>query len=335
MTFLDRGALGSTTGPGWVRAVVAAGLLIGGQPVVARDDSVVTVATAGHGGVYLPAGQAICQFVNSARERHGIRCLARASAGSVENIEALRRGERAYAIVQSDIQDAALEGRRQFAGAEPLPALRAVFSLHAEPLTVVVQAGSGIQSLTDLEGRRVNLGVEGSGMRATAEDVLAAFGVGGADRALLSDLPAGAQIQALCQGRIEAATFVVGHPSGYIQDATRACEARLIPVEGPAVEELLAGARYYAPATIAGLTYRGQPKDVPTLGVRATLVTLADRPEAEVYELVKAVFSNFELFRRLHPALADLDRAEMVGFGNTAPLHPGAERYFREVGLLR
>jgi hypothetical protein len=320
---------------GSVWIVALAVLLAGLEPARSQDENVVTIATAGHGGVYLPAGSAICQFVNAERERHHIRCLARASAGSVENIEALRRGARAYAIVQSDMQDAALRGSRQFEKAGPLPELRAMFSLHAEPFTVVVRADSPIRSFADVTGRRINLGVEGSGMRATTEDVLAAFGFGDPDAAHAADLPPGDEIQALCDGQIEVATFVVGHPSGYVQDAMRACAGRLVPVEGPAVQRLLADAPYYAPATIQSELYSGQAQDVPTLGVRATVVTLASRPEEEVYELVKAVFSNFELFRRLHPALADLDRVEMVGFGNTAPLHAGAERYFREAGLLR
>ena len=320
---------------GWVWAAVGAALLLTAATARAQDDRLITIATAGHGGVYLPTGNAICRLVNAERERHGIRCLARASAGSVENIEALRKGERSYAIVQSDIQNAALKGSRQFEEAGPWPELRAVFSLHAEPFTVVARAGSDIQSFADIKGRRINLGVEGSGMRATTDDVLAAFGFGDAERALMTDLSAGAEVEALCDGRIEVATFVVGHPSGYVQDATTACRGRLIPVEGPAVERLLTSAPYYAPATISGRIYPGQPEEVPTLGVRATLVTLADRPKDEVYELVMAVFSNLELFRRLHPAFADLDRAEMVTFGNTAPLHPGAERYFRQAGLLR
>jgi uncharacterized protein len=330
-----RPARGGTGGPGRVRAAVLAALLIGAQPAAGQEGSIVTIATAGRGGVYLPAGNAICQFVHMERVRHRIRCLARASAGPVENLEALRKGERDYAIVQSDLQNAALEGSRQLASAGPLPELRALFSLHAEPFTVVASRESGIRSFAEIAGRRLNLGIEGSGMRATAEDILAALGFGDADLALVTHLAAGTQVEALCDGRIEVAIFVVGHPSGYVQDATTACQGRLIPVAGPAVERLLARAPYYTPATIAGGIYPGQPEEVPTLGVRATLVTLADRPEDEVYELVEAVFSNLDLLRRLHPALADLDRSEMVGFGNTAPLHPGAERYFREAGLLR
>jgi TRAP transporter TAXI family solute receptor len=319
----------------WVWAAVGAALLLAAGTARSQDDRLITIATAGHGGVYLPTGNAICRLVHLERARHGIRCLARASAGSVENMEALHTGERDYAIVQSDLQNAALEGSRQFEEAGPPPELRALFSLHAETFTVVARPDSGIRSFAEIAGRRLNLGVEGSGMRATAEDILAAFGLGDADLALVTHLATGAQVEALCDGRIEVATFVVGHPSGYVQDATTACQGRLIPVEGPAVERLLTSAPYYTPATISGRLYPGQPEEVPTLGVRATLVTLADRPEDEVYELVKAVFSNLELFRRLHPALADLDRAEMVGLGNTAPLHPGAKRYFRETGLLR
>jgi uncharacterized protein len=259
-------------GPHWVRAVMGVALLIGAQATAGQDDNIVTIATAGHGGVYLPAGNAICRLVNAERERHGIRCVARASAGSVENIEALRTGERTYAIVQSDIQNAALEGSRQFERAKPLPELRVVFSLHAEPFTVVVPVDSDIGSFAETRERRINLGVEGSGMRATAEDILKAFGFSDADRALMFDLSPDEEVEVLCEGRIEVATFVVGHPSGYVRAATDACGGRLVPVEGPAVQQLLANAPYYAPATIAAQTYRDQPQDVPTFGVRATVV---------------------------------------------------------------
>lgn len=320
--------------PGWIGGVIGAALVLAAATARAQDERLTTIATAGHGGVYLPVGQAICQLLNRERERHRIRCLARPSAGSIENVAALRAGERDYAVIQSDLQDAALAGRRQLAGSGPLPELRALFSLHAEAFTVVVRPESGVDTFAEVAGRRLNVGLEGSGMRATAEDILAAFGLGAEDLSLVTDFDPGAQVEALCEGRIEVATFVVGHPSGYVQDATTACGGRLVPVEGPTVERLLASAPYYAPATIPGGIYPGQAEEVATLGVRATLVTLADRPENEVYELVRAVFADLELFRRLHPALRDLDPSDMATSGNTAPMHPGARRHFREAGLL-
>ena len=255
------------------------------------------------------------------------------SAGSVENIKALRAGEWAYVIVQSDVQHATLTGQKQFADAGPLSSLRAVFSLHAEPLTVMVRGDSGIQTIADAKGRRVNVGREGSGMRATATDVLTAFGWKPSDFPRLGALPPEEQEKALCQNEIDVATFVVGHPSGWIQDIKSACDARVVPVTGPAIDALLQSAPFYALTSVPAQMYDNHTEDVPTLGVRAILVTLNERPEAEVYELVKAVFEGLKTFKRLHPALADLKPEEMVSLGITAPLHPGAERYFREAGL--
>jgi uncharacterized protein len=298
-----------------------------------QEPGLFTIGTAARGGVYYPVGSAICRFVNAGRERHGLRCLVAPSAGSVANIGALRSGEWAYVIVQSDVQHAAFTGHNQFVDAGPLSSLRAVFSLHGEPFTVMAREDSGIRTLADARGRRVNLGREGSGMRATAEDVLTAFGWQPSEFPQLAALAPEEQEKALCQNEIDVATFVVGHPSGWIQDIKSTCDARVVPVTGPAIDALLKASPFYAPTSVPAQMYDHHPEDISTLGVRALLVTLNERPAAEVYELVKAVFEGLRTFRRLHPALADLKPEEMVSLGITVPLHPGAERYFREAGL--
>jgi TRAP transporter TAXI family solute receptor len=237
-------------------------------------------------------------------------------------------------IVQSDWQFDAYEGDGPFAQSGPYPDLRAVFSLHAEPFTVVARDDSGIATVADLRGKRVNIGNPGSGQRATTEAVMAANGWTTADFAQLSELPSDEQAVALAAGRVDAIVFTVGHPSGEIYDATQSTAARLVPITGPAVDRLVADNPYYAKATIPGGLYRGNDSPTPTFGVRATLVTTAETPDDEVYLVVKPVFENFEEFKSLHPALAHLDRREMVQAALTAPLHPGAERYYREAGVM-
>ena len=299
----------------------------------AEQPTVITIATAERGGAYLPAGNAICRFVNSERDRHGLLCLATPSSGSVENIGALLVGERAYAIVQSDVEYAAYMGSGRFRGGEPFRQLRSLFSLYLEPFTVVARRDAQIRHLGDLEGHRFNLGREGSGMRATAENIMSAFGWTLDSFSATGDLSPGDQLEALCSGEIDAGSFTVGHPSGWIHDALSACDAVLVPVDGPVIDRLLAAAPYYTTAVLRGGTYAAQFDDVPTIAVRATLVTVADRPEEEVYQVVKAVFSNLETLRLLHPALEEIDARTMVQAHHTAPLHPGAERYYRETGL--
>ena len=199
---------------------------------------------------------------------------------------------------------------------------------------MVARADSGIASVGDLRGKRVNIGNPGSGQRATTEALMAANGWTMADFAQVSELPSDEQAVALAAGRVDAIVFTVGHPSGGIYDATQSTAARLVPITGPAVDRLVADHPYYAKATIPGGLYRGNDSPTPTFGVRATLVTTAETPDDVVYLVVKSVFENFEEFKRLHPALAHLDRQEMARAALTAPLHPGAERYYREAGLM-
>jgi TRAP transporter TAXI family solute receptor len=292
------------------------------------------IGTAGVTGVYYPAGGGICRVVNKSRSQHGVNCAMESTEGSIANIEAMRAGELDMAIVQSDWQFHAYAGDGAFAQAGPYRDLRAVFSLHAEPFTLVAREDSGIRAAADLRGKRVNIGNPGSGQRATTEAVMAANGWTMADFAQASELPSDQQAAALAGGRVDAIVFTVGHPSGEIYDATKSTAARLVPITGPTVERLVADYPYYAKAMIPGGLYRGNDSATPTFGVRATLVTTAATPDDLVYLVVKSVFENFEQFKSLHPALANLDRREMARAALTAPLHPGAERYYHEAGLI-
>jgi uncharacterized protein len=294
----------------------------------------IDIGTGGVTGVYYPAGGGICRLYNKNRGQQGKNCVVESTEGSIANIEDLRSGQLDMVIVQSDWQFHAYEGDGPFAQAGPYRDLRAVFSLHAEPFTVVARADSGIATVADLRGKRVNIGNPGSGQRATTEAVMAANDWTMADFAQASELPSDEQAAALASGRVDAIVFTVGHPSGEIYDATQSTSARLVPITGPAVDRLIADNPYYAKAVIPGGLYRGNDSPTPTFGVRATLVTTAATPDDVVYLVVKSVIENFEEFKRLHPALGQLDRREMARAALTAPLHPGAERYYREAGLM-
>ena len=294
----------------------------------------VNIGTAGVTGVYYPAGSGICRMFNRNRGQQGVNCSAEITEGSIANIEGLRAGEFDMVIVQSDWQFHAYQGDGPFAPAGPYRDLRAVFSLHPEPLTVVARADSGIDTVADLRGKRVNIGNPGSGQRATTDALMAANGWTMADFAQASELPSDQQAAALAAGSVDAIVFTVGHPAGEIWDATKSTAGQFVPITGPAVERLVTDSPYYTKAVIPGGLYRGNDDPTPTFGVRATLVTTAATPDDVVYLVVKSVFENFEDFKRLHPALAHLDRREMARAALTAPLHPGAERYYREAGLM-
>ena len=301
----------------------------------AQEDQFITIGTGGVTGVYYPAGGAICRLVNADRQEHGIRCSVESTGGSVYNINTMRQGELDFGIVQSDVQYNALEGLgAEFEGQGPFADLRAVFALHPEPFTLLARADSGIATFDDLKGKRVNVSNPGSGSRATFEVLMDAKGWTMDHFALASELKSAEQSQALADNNVDAIAFIVGHPNGSIQEATTTVDANLIPVSGPEVDALVDKNPYFSKAVIPGGMYPGNPDDVETFGVRATFVSSTDVPDEVVYQVVKAVFENFEDFKKLHPAFAQLEKEELITAALSAPLHPGAERYYKEAGLI-
>ena len=199
---------------------------------------------------------------------------------------------------------------------------------------MVARADSGIKTFDDLKGKRVNIGNPGSGQRATIEVIMEAKGWTTDVFQLASELKSAEQAQALCDNKIDAMVFVVGHPSGSIQEATSSCDAVIVPVDGKEIRELVASRPYYAMGKVPGGLYNGTSNDVDTFGVVATFVSSTNSDADTIYEVVKAVFDNFNRFKALHPAFGTLDQKRMVTDGNSAPLHDGAVRYFKEKGLM-
>lgn len=294
----------------------------------------ITIGTGGVTGVYYPTGGSICRLMNADRDEHGIRCSVESTGGSVYNLNTMRQGELDFGVVQSDWQYHAYHGTSRFEDQGPYEGLRAVFSVHPEPVTVVARADSGIRHFDDLKGKRVNVGNPGSGQRGTMEVIMEAKGWSMDDFALASELKSAEQAGALCDNKIDAFVFVVGHPSGSIEEATTTCDTRLVEVSGPAIDKLVRDNPYYSVATIPGGMYRNNPNDTKTFGVRATFVSSTRVSADAVYHLVEAVFENFDDFRSLHPAFQVLQKKQMVTQSLSAPLHEGAKRYYEEAGLL-
>ena len=295
----------------------------------------VTIGTGGVTGVYYPTGGAICRLVNKTRKDHGIRCSVESTGGSVYNLNTIAAGELDMGVAQSDWQYHAYNGTSKFAKKGPNKKLRAVFSIHPEPFTVVARADSGIKDFKDLKGKRVNIGNPGSGQRGTMEVLMGALGWTKKDFKLASELKSSEQSKALCDNKIDAMVFTVGHPSGSIKEATTSCDAVMVSVTGPEVDKLVADNDYYRTATIPGGMYRGTDADTPTFGVGATFVSSSDIPENVIYNVVKAVFENFDSFQKLHPAFKNLKKEEMIKDGLSAPLHDGAAKYYKEAGLIK
>ena len=315
-------------------ALTAASLMTAFAPQAAAQQKFMTIGTGGVTGVYYAAGGAICRLVNKDRARHGIRCSVESTGGSVVNINTIRAGELDFGVAQSDWQFHAAKGSKVFEKDGPFADLRSVFALHPEPFTVLVRKEANITKFEDLKGKRFNVGNPGSGTRASAEELLSAMGWKLSDFGLAAELKADEHGAALCDNKIDGFFYGVGHPSANIQDPITTCGARLVPLTGPAIDKLVKGAPFYAYAEIPGGLYAGHPNPTKTYGVLATFVTSAKVPEATVYELVKAVFENFDEFKKLHPAFASLDPKNMIKDGQSAPLHPGAVKYYKEKGWM-
>lgn len=310
----------------------AIAVAVGAGPASAQQ-KFVSIGTGGITGVYYPTGGAICRLVNKDRKEHGIRCSAESTGGSVYNVNTIGAGELEFGVAQSDVQSNAFNGKAQWDG-KPFEGLRSVFSVHAEPATLVVRADSGIKNYTDLAGKVVNIGNPGSGQRALWDELAAAGIVDNAALKLAAELKPAETGQALCDGNLDAYFYTVGHPSALIQETLSTCDSAIADVSGPEIEAFVSDKPYYRLATIPAGTYGGQDNDASTFGVGATFVTSADVPEDVVYVVVKAIFDNFDEFKGLHPAFANLKEDEMIKDGLTAPLHPGAEKYYKERGWM-
>lgn len=313
-------------------AAAAALTLVSG--VVQAEDKFITIGTGGQTGVYFVVGQSICKLVNRGTKDHSLKCTAPSTGGSIANINAIKAGDQDMGVAQSDWQYHALNGTSKFEESGAFPGLRAVFSVHPEPFTVIARTDSGIKSFDDLKGKRVNIGNPGSGQRGTMEVIMGAKGWTMDDFALASELKSAEQSQALCDNKVDAIIFTVGHPNGSIQEATTSCDAVVVPVDGPEIEKLIGDNAYYSAAKIPGGMYNGTDSDVPTFGVRATFVSSDQVDDETVYQVVKAVFDNMNRFKKLHPAFGVLTPEEMVAAGISAPIHSGAARYYKEKGLM-
>ena len=297
------------------------------------EDKFVTIGTGGQTGVYYVVGQSICQLVNRDTAKTNVKCNAPSTGASVANLNAIADKQMEMGIAQSDWQYHAYNGSSSFEGKKNNK-LRAVFSIHPEPFTVMARTDAKIANFDDLKGKRVNVGDPGSGTRATMNVILAAKGWTDKEFKVASELKPAEMASVMCENNLDAITYNVGHPNGALKEAAASCDAHLVPVTGEAIDKLVADHSYYAKATIPGGLYKGTDNPVETFGVYATLVTSADVDADRVYTVVKAVFDNFDRFKRLHPAFENLKEEEMIKNALSAPLHEGAIRYYKERGWM-
>ncbi len=304
-----------------------------GDETAVQKTKFITIGTGGITGVYYPTGGAIAKIVNKKKDQYGIRCTVESTGGSVFNVNAVMAGDLEFGVVQSDRQFQAINGLKEWKDKGPQKDLRAVFSIHPESVTLLAAVDANINSFADLKGKRVNIGNPGSGQRGNAIDALQAAGLDYSKDLKAEEVKAAEAPGLLQDDRIDAFFYTVGHPSGAFKEATSGRrKTQFIAI--PNVEKLTAQFPYYAKSFIPKDLYPGSANkgNTETFGVKATFVTSAKVPDAVVYAITKEVFENFEDFKKLHPAYQVLTKKGMLA-GLSAPIHPGAMKYYKEAGL--
>ncbi|MEZ5923421.1 MAG: TAXI family TRAP transporter solute-binding subunit [Hyphomicrobiaceae bacterium] len=318
----------------------AAGLL----PASAQTSPSSTEVSIGTGspiGVYYVAGNAICRLVDrkaatgsGPRSTRPMSCSAPSTPGSIFNLDALRRRQLTFAVVQSDWQLHAFRGGDRFAGTS-FASLRSVLSLHPEVFQILAGRGTGIETFSDLKAKRISLGEKGSGTRSTFGILMQAYGIDISYFSRAVEVPFSEQNDLLCNGELDAVAYAIGMPNALVRDAIERCGATLVEIAGDAVEKLALENKSYSQVVIPAGTYKDVQRPVPSFGVLATLVTRADTPEDIVYNLTRTIFEGLEDLKSMHRAFANLKRYEMIQRGLTAPLHAGALRYYVEQGWVK
>ncbi len=292
----------------------------------------ITIGTGGVTGVYYPTGGAICRMVNKQKKKTGIRCSVESTGGSVYNVNTINQGELDFGISQSDTAYQAYNGLGKFKG-KPIKVLRSVMAIYPELLTFVVAKRSGIKTLMDVKGKRINIDTPGSGTRMTTEIVLKAFGIKHSDLKQIDELSSSEGPTLLKDDHIDGYFAVFGHPTANIKDAANSVDIDLIPIEGKVVDKLVKKYPYYAKGVISGTFYKGVTHDTPSIGVKAVLVTSSKISEKVVYTVTKTILDNFTAFKKLHPAYKTITKKSLLD-GLSIPQHPGAIKAFKEAGLL-
>ncbi len=312
---------------------LASATLIGMLSIPAFSAEFITIGTGGVTGTYYPTGGAICRLVNQYKKDTKMRCTVESTGGSVYNVNTIKNGELDFGIVQSDIVYQAYKGEGAFKGA-PITKLKSVMAIYPELLTLVTKKDANINSLMDVKGKRINLGNPGSGNESTALTLFEESGIKKQDLAYAGELKASEMPDALRDNKIDGYFYMVGHPTANIKDASTSLDVKITPIEGANVDSLIKKYPYFAKANVPGGLYKGNDAPTPTFGVKAVLVASDDASENAVYTVVKAILENFDEFKQLHPAYADITKESLLD-GLSAPLHEGAKKYFQETGLIK
>ncbi len=312
---------------------IATAALLGALTIPAFAAEFITIGTGGVTGTYYPTGGAVCRLVNKYKKDTKIRCSVESTGGSVYNINTLKNGELDFGIAQSDVVYQASNGIKKFEG-KKVEKLRSVMAIYPELFTLVTRKDANINGIMDVKGKRINLGNPGSGNEATALALFKALDIKKDDLAFAGALKASEMPDALRDNKIDGYFYMVGHPTANIKDASNSVDVKITPIVGDKVDSFVNANPYFAQADVPGKVYKGNPEGTPTFGVKAVLVSSTDVSDKAVYTVVKAILENFDAFKKLHPAYANITKESLLD-GLSAPMHDGAKKYFKEAGLLK
>jgi uncharacterized protein len=326
-------------------AVLAlAGLALFSMQAAAQDISFFRIGTGSTAGTYFPVGGIIASAISSPPGSRdcdrggscgvaGLVAVAQSTRGSVDNVRQIQDGNMESGFSQSDVAYWAYRGEELFLDGGPLKSLRAIANLYPETMHLVSRSEAGIKTVGDIKGKRISLDRPGSGTRVDALLVLKAFGIDPQDLEV-SSLASGAAADALREGEIDGFFFVAGTPATAVLELAESALIDLVPIAGPEVDKLLDESPFFARQSLPAGTYPGI-RAVDTISVGAQWVVSDQVPEETVYEITRALWhpSTRQLLDKGHPKGHQIViETALDGLG--IPLHPGAERYYREAGLL-
>ncbi|MCP4718405.1 MAG: TAXI family TRAP transporter solute-binding subunit [Desulfobacteraceae bacterium] len=318
----------------YILVLALAGMLFAGQ-IFAADRIFFGIATGGTGGTYYPLGGMLAQMISNKTVINGKKLSATAETGnaSVANATLLSRKGIESAFVAADILDAAYKGTKQFKG-KNLKNIRALGALYPETVQLVVRANAGVSTFTDLKGKSISSGSPGSGQWQLLGDLLASFGL---DRKtdISEDYSSFSQsVEKIKDGNLDASLITAGSPTASVLELANHHEIKILPLTGPAIAKLQKVQPYYANAVLPANTYKGQNTDVKTIAVRAIWATHDGLDETIAYNVVKALYENTETLAKVHVKGKEISLAKALE-SISIPLHPGAEKYYREKGLIK
>jgi len=293
----------------------------------------ITIGTGGVTGTYYLTGKQICKFVNQRKDKTSLRCSVEATSGSINNIKSIKNEELDFGIVQNDVVYHASKGIGKYKN-NKIKNIRSIMAIYPELFTLVTRKDANINSYKDLKGKRINIGNEGSGNESTALAMFKSTNLKVSDLKIASRLSSVEMPDALIDNKIDGYFYMVGHPTQNILDASRYADVKIVELKGLAIDNLILKNPYFTKEFIAGGLYEGNPNNIQTFGVKAVLVANKNVDDKTVYNLVKSVLENFKEFKKSHQAYSNITKESLLN-GLSAPLHEGAKKYYKEIGLLK